>query len=351
MTKLIAFFLPQFHPVPENDVWWGKGFTEWRNVVRARPLFRGHDQPHLPADLGFYDLRLAETRAAQAKLAADHGIGGFCYYHYWFSGRRILEQPFEALLAAGKPDFPFCLCWANENWTRAWDGGAREVLLAQSYSDADDDAHLLALLPAFRDPRYLRRDGKPVFLIYAASQLPDPARTLARWQFIAKANGLPGLCVLRVESVHEPRSDPRPHGFEAGVEFQPDWRAIPEPRWHHYRRRVLQKLRLPVPRLWQHRVRRYRDIAAAAAAQPARAYPHFPCVAPSFDNSARRATGALILRDAEPALYGAWLRRVLHPAPELVFINAWNEWAEGCHLEPCQSRGRAYLEATRAALA
>jgi len=351
VTKLIAFFLPQFHPVSENDAWWGRGFTEWRNVARARPLFRGHYQPHLPADLGFYDLRLAETRAAQAKLAADYGIGAFCYYHYWFHGRRILEAPVEALLASGEPDFPFCLCWANENWTRAWDGGPREVLLAQHYTAADDDAHLLALLPAFRDPRYLRREGRPVFLVYAASHLPDPARTLARWQTLAREHGLPGLCLLRVESVHEPRTDPRPFGFEAAVEFQPEWRAIPEPRFHHFRRRFLQRLGLPVPPRWQHRVRDYRAIAAAAAARPARLYPYFPCVAPSWDNSPRRATGALILHHAEPVAYGRWLRHALRDQPEFVFINAWNEWAEGCHLEPCARRGLGYLEATRAALA
>jgi len=350
-TKLIAFFLPQFHAVPENDTWWGQGFTEWRNVAAARPLFRGHYQPHLPADLGFYDLRLPEIRLAQAELARRFGIGAFCYYHYWFNGRRILERPFNEVLASGQPDFPFCLCWANENWTRAWDGGSRQVLLEQVYSDADDDAHFHALLPAWQDPRYLRHEGRPVFLVYAASRLPDPLRTTNRWRELARAHGLPGLYLLRVESVHETRSDPRLIGFDAAVEFQPEWRTLPEPRWHHYRRRLVQKLGFQPPRLWQHRVRDYRDVVELALAKPPPAYPFFPGVAPSWDNSARRATGALILRNCDPDLYENWLRRVIaRNAPEFVFINAWNEWAEGCHLEPCARYGHAYLEATRRAL-
>ena len=351
-TQLIAFFLPQFHPVPENDTWWGPGFTEWRNVAAARPLFRGHYQPRLPADLGFYDLRLPEVRAAQAALARRFGIGAFCYYHYWFNGRRILERPFNEVLASGEPDFPFCLCWANENWTRAWDGGSRQMLLEQVYSETDDDAHFHALLPAWRDPRYLRREGRPIFLVYAASRLPDPLRTTNRWRELARAHGLPGLCLLRVESVHESLSDPRIIGFDAAVEFQPEWRTLPEPRWHHYRRRLLQKLGFKPPRLWQHRIRDYRDVVKLALAKPRPAYPSFPGVAPSWDNSARRSSGALILRDCDPALYESWLGRVIaRSAPEFVFINAWNEWAEGCHLEPCARYGHAYLEATRRALA
>ena len=180
--RLIAFYLPQFHPIPENDLWWGKGFTEWTNVAKAKPVFRGHYQPQFPADLGFYDLRLPEVREAQADLAREHEIHGFCYYHYWFNGRRLLQRPFEEVLATGKPNFPFCLCWANENWTRVWDGRDRQVLLTQNYNDADDRAHLQALASAFADPRYLRVDNKPLFLVYRAHRLPEPKRTTDVWR-------------------------------------------------------------------------------------------------------------------------------------------------------------------------
>src|SRR2546430_3045635 len=180
--RSLAFYLPQFHPIPENDEWWGDGFTEWTNVVRARPLFRGHYEPHLPADLGFYDLRVPEVRAAQANLATRFGISGFCYHHYWFQGRRILQRPFDEMLQSGEPDFPFCLCWANENWTTAWDGKAREILIHQAYSPEDDLAHIRWLGTAFSDRRYITVGGKPLLLVYRATHLPEPFRTAERWR-------------------------------------------------------------------------------------------------------------------------------------------------------------------------
>src|ERR1700682_5554230 len=180
--KLISMYLPQFHPIPENDEWWGTGFTEWANVTKARPKYRKHYQPHLPSDLGFYDLRLSETREAQAELAKRYGIHGFCYYHYWFNGKRLLERPFTEVLASGNPDFPFCLCWANENWTRRWDGREQETLLRQRYSPEDDRAHIRALLPAFEDARYIRVEGKPFFVVYRTGHMPDPRRTAEIWR-------------------------------------------------------------------------------------------------------------------------------------------------------------------------
>ena len=177
---MIAFYLPQYHPFPENDRWWGAGFTEWRNVVKARPLFRGHYQPHLPADLGFYDLRVPEVRQQQAALAERYGLSGFCYYHYWFNGHRLMQRPVEEMLASGKPDFPFMLCWANENWTRAWDGGEQEVLIRQEYSEEDDRAHIRYLLDeVFRDPRYIRVDGKPLY-VYLFPDMQRNDRGVAR---------------------------------------------------------------------------------------------------------------------------------------------------------------------------
>ena len=178
--RTIAFYLPQFHPIPENDEWWGPGFTEWINVARGDPLFRGHDQPHVPGDLGFYDLRLPETRQARPSSPRGHGIDAFCYFHYWFDGRRLLERPFDEVLGSGEPDFPFCLCWANESWTRAWDGKTSEVLIEQTYSRRGRPrAHPLALAEAFADPRYLRIDGRPVFLVYRAFRHP-PTRRVRR---------------------------------------------------------------------------------------------------------------------------------------------------------------------------
>ena len=189
--RIIAFYLPQYHPFPENDEWWGKGFTEWRNVVKARPLYRGHYQPHLPADLGFYDLRVPEVRQQQADMARMYGINGFCYYHYWFNGHQLMERPLEEMLSSGNPDFPFMLCWANENWTRAWDGGSRHILIAQNYSEEDDRAHIRYLLDnVFSDSRYIRVDGKPVFLIYRSMLFPNMKETIRVWREEASSKGV-----------------------------------------------------------------------------------------------------------------------------------------------------------------
>ena len=220
--RAIAFHLPQFHPIPENDEWWGKGFTEWTNVVKAKPRFQGHYQPHLPADLGFYDLRLPEARAAQAELAASYGIHGFCYYHYWFQGRQVLEYPVNEILKSRQPNFPFCLCWANEPWSRRWDGSNNEVLLEQRYSASDDLAHIRALIPFFLDPRYIRIGDRPFFAVYRASELPDPQRTCDLWRREVEGAGLKGLFLVRVES-HNESGDPRNIGFDCALEFEPRW--------------------------------------------------------------------------------------------------------------------------------
>jgi lipopolysaccharide biosynthesis protein len=355
-VRALAFYLPQFHPIPENDAWWGKGFTEWTNVAKARPQFRGHYQPHLPADTGFYDLRVPETRQLQADLAREHGIHGFCYYHYWFTGRRVLEKPFEAVLSAGQPDFPFCLCWANEDWTRAWDGRSGEYLLQQRYSDEDDLAHIRALAPALADRRYVRVDGKPLFLVYRASRIPNPQRTTAIWREEALRLGLGELFLARVESFGSEHTDPAALGFDAAVEFQPDWAALPRRLHRDVLRRSLWKLGLNRSAYQRHNIYEYAEVMAAMLAKPAPDYLRFPGLTPMWDNTARRRADGMILRNATPERYEAWLTALVRrlrqrPAEQrLVFINAWNEWAEGNHLEPCQRWGHAYLEATRRSL-
>ncbi len=354
--KSICFYLPQFHPVPENDEWWGKGFTEWRNVTKARPLFPGHYQPHQPADLGFYDLRLPEVREAQAELARQHGIHGFCYYHYWFNGRRILERPFNDVLESGKPDLPFCLCWANENWTRVWDGGERDVLLEQKYSFEDDLAHIRSLIPAFKDPRYICINGKPLFLVYRTELLPDPAKTAALWQEEAMKAGLPGLYLARVENFVKD-VDPNSIGFDAAVEFAPDASKGGEILFRGRMATLLGKLNLLPAVFRDNRVYSYSATMLGMLAKPEPGYPWFRCVSPMWDNSARRSVNANIFIGSTPALFRQWLGKIADRTRQrfegderIVFINAWNEWAEGCHLEPDQKWGHAYLEATRDAL-
>lgn len=348
-TKLIAFYLPQFHPTPENDEWWGKGFTEWTNVTKARPWFRGHYQPHLPADLGFYDLRLPEAREAQADLAKQYGISGFCYYHYWFHGRRILERPFGEVLATGKPAFPFCLCWANESWNRAWEEAKDGILVEQTYSHEDDVAHIRWLLNAFGDPRYIRIEGKPVFLVYRGQNLPDALQTAETWRAEARKAGIGDifLCIV-LSNTKDSRIDPTTIGFDAAVEFQP---SLFRPR--PFMQKAWQRLlRGPSNNLFLE----YSEIINRALQAPEPSYRWFRCVTPSWDNTARRKTRALVLTGSHPDKYCDWLKAmILKSQPtatgdRVVFVNAWNEWAEGNHLEPCQRWGRAFLEASREAI-
>jgi lipopolysaccharide biosynthesis protein len=354
--RAIAFHLPQFHPVPENDEWWGAGFTEWRNVAKADPLFPEHYQPHIPADLGFYDLRVAESREAQANLAKEYGVHGFCYYHYWFNGRRILERPVDEIVSSGKPDFPFCLCWANENWTRRWDGEDQHVLLKQVYSPEDDVAHFQTMAKYFRDPRYIRVEGKPLFLIYRPSNLPDAAGTVSRWREEAVRLNFPGVYLCNVESVPADKGMTRSAEFDAAVEFAPDWEYLPPVirPWPGVPNPVRKRLTRSV--WWKHRVYDYCALRDRMLSKPAADYPRFPGVTPAWDNSARKKEDSIILRNSSPDDYEKWLAAVVERytprsrEENFVFINAWNEWAEGNHLEPCLRWGRKYLEATRRAL-
>ena len=349
-VKAIAFYLPQFHPVPENDEWWGKGFTEWTNVTKAKPLFPGHYQPHLPSDQGFYDLRLPEVRDNQAELAKQYGIDGFCYYHYWFNGRRILERPFNEVLASGKPDFPFCLCWANENWTRTWDGGDQQILLTQKYSHEDDLRHIQSLIPAFKDDRYIRVESKPLFLIYRTELLPNPAKTAEIWREEALKQGIGDIYLARVEGFNNDIK-PQDIGFDAAVEFAPDRNntgpsLFNSPLFEH-----LQKLRLFPKGIAENHIYDYDTIASTMLRKPEPDYVRFRCVTPSWDNSARRQKKATIIVNSTPDKYEEWLAELIKRAhkktkPRFVFINAWNEWAEGNHLEPDQKWRHSYLKAT-----
>jgi len=340
-TKALAFYLPQFHPIPENDAWWGAGFTEWRNVTRARPLYPGHYQPHVPGELCYYDLRIPEVRAAQADLARSHGISGFVYYHYWFQGKRLLNRPFDEVLASGEPDFPFALCWANEEWTRNWDGRSGTVLMPQGYSDADDLAHIRWLATAFADPRYITIDGRPLMLIYRPGLLPDPRRTTDRWRTEAQQLGFPDLYLCWVDGWGHPEHGPEDAGFDATVGFVPF--SAPQ-RF------------LTVESLRTHRILDYPAAAEARATEPAPPWKHFQSVMVGWDSTARHPGSATIFEGATPDAYRSWLDRTvtsLADVPEeenYLFLLAWNEWAEGNHLEPDQRFGRAFLEATRSVL-
>jgi glycosyltransferase involved in cell wall biosynthesis len=344
-ARLIAFLLPQFHPIPENDKWWGEGFTEWTNVAKARPLFPGHHQPHVPADLGFYDLRLPDTRQEQVALAREAGIHGFCYYHYWFQGTRLLERPFNDILASGKPNFPFCLCWANEPWSRRWDGRARDMLQEQSYSEEDDLAHIRWLIPALSDERAIKIDGKPVFLVYHAKDLPDPASTADVWRREVANAGLPGIYLIAVETGWDAGWDATRAGFDAKVLFQPQFSML-----HNLGERVT------IPDRPELRVFDYQRVWPRLANPPAADYRRYQTVFPRWDNTARSNESGVVLVNSTPEAYEEWLRhaveRVQHDPLDhrMVFINAWNEWAEGCHLEPDLTYGHQYLQATRRAL-
>lgn len=344
-VELIAFYLPQFHPIPENDAWWGKGFTEWTNVVRAPRNFAGHDQPRLPTDLGFYDLRLPEVMHAQADLARRHGVSGFCFYHYWFDGRRLLETPLENWLNSG-PDFPFCISWANEPWSRRWDGSDAEMLLDQTYAEGFAEAFIHDVLPILKHPRYIRVDGAPVLMIYKISDLPDPISTLATWRRIAREQGIERLHIVATQSFDV--RDPRPFGADAAAEFLPSHidRMLLDPR----------KVGQTVEGFEGHLEDYVSSAMRAINASPSD-YVCYRGVFPRWDNTARRRqAGHAFINDTTKA-YANWLRflawealqRKEQQAP-LIFINAWNEWAEGAYLEPDQTYGDGLLAVTRLAL-
>jgi len=344
-VRLIAFYLPQYHPIPENDEWWGKGFTEWTNVTKAKPNFEGHYQPHLPSDLGFYDLRVPETRIEQAELAKSYGISGFCYHYYWFNGKRLLNRPLDEVLESKQADFPFCVCWANENWTRRWDGQENEILMAQNHSLEDDKNFINSLIPAFLDDRYIKINGKPLLIVYRVSLLPDPQRTIEVWRSECKKHGIEDVYLVAAQTFGI--GDPRPYGFDAAVEFPPHGSAS---------RLINHEKKITNPN-FKGSVLDYGQAVQSSINRYNNDYKIFRTVMPSWDNTARRQNNSHMYDNSSPDTYQQWLSQIISRTNQtylgeerLVFINAWNEWGEGCHLEPDRVYGHGFLKATLNAL-
>lgn len=348
-VRLIAFYLPQYHRIPENDAWWGEGFTDWTNVRKAEPLFSWHEQPREPSQLGYYCLEDAAVREEQANLARQHGIHGFCYYHYWFGeGKRLLEKPFNEVLKSGRPDFPFCLCWANESWTRRWDGKEHDVLMPQTYTEESAATFAEELVEAFADPRYIRVNGKPLFLVYHARHIPNPARHVEIWRNIWRKRGIGEVYLIAALTFGE--KHPIDMGFDAGVEFPPH-----QPLFN-YPKRLLPESVGAVD--FNGNIIDYKQFVTSHLSCPLPDYRLYRTVILKWDNSPRRGREARVFVGCTPTMYGWWLSQCVersllsHPPGErFVFINAWNEWAEGSYLEPDRKHGTAFLEETRKALA
>lgn len=345
-ARLICYYLPQFHPIPENDEWWGEGFTEWTNVKPARPQMIRHYQPHVPGELGYYDLRDTEVQRRQTELAKLYGIEGFCFYFYWFAGKRLLETPVRNYLSDPSLDLPFCLSWANENWSRRWDGRDKDILMAQEHSPEDDLAFIEYVAEYMRDPRYIRVDGKPLLLVYRPSLFPDAAATSGRWRDWCRRNGLGEIYLAYTQSFES--NNPEDYGFDAAIEFPPNNSGVPLITEHSRPNADFQG-----------RIFDWSALVERSFSYPSRPYKLFRGVCPAWDNTARRGTNGTILANSTPARFTRWVTNAIRdtkarfkaPDERLVFVNAWNEWAEGTHLEPDQRYGYAWLESVRVALA
>lgn len=346
-VRYIAYYLPQFHAIPENDKWWGTGFTDWTNVTKVLPRYIGHYQPRLPADLGFYDLANAETLRRQVSLAKRGGIYGFCIHNYWFSGKLVLETPLRLLLENPDIDMPFCLNWANESWSRRWDGSENDVLLEQHYGPRDDVRYVESVTEAVRDRRYIRINGRPLLMLYRPGVVPDARATVERWRDYFMSIGLGDPYILMAQAFGD--NDPRVHGMDAAAGFPPHnggWDIPNEKR----------ELSLLDQRYAGH-IASYDRLAAVIGANRPTDFRLFPGVCPQWDNEARKPGRGFSFHGSTPAKYGAWLKRAsgyAATAPtadeRIVFINAWNEWAEGAYLEPDRHFGFAYLAETRRVL-
>ena len=363
-ARAIAFYLPQYHPTPENDKFWGIGFTEWTNVTKARPLFRGHTQPRLPADLGFYDLRVPAVRKQQAALAQQAGIEGFCYWHYWFgNGKRTLDRIFTEVLDSGEPDFPFCLGWANESWTGKWHGLDSEIIFEQTYPGVQDYiAHFHAILPAFLDERYLHVNGQRIFILYRPELIPDLAIFLRTWNDLAQKNGLPSFYFISANTDFNCKAFPEiigeiPRHIYRYIYTAPKFGS---PHWFSNRAvKFLERAECAIlpQKTYAHPIRcSYKQFSEKWTEIPI--YNHvFPCAIPNWDNTPRAGARGYVIEDASPELFkkmvsiqiGQILDRPL--SSRLIFVKSWNEWAEGNYLEPDSLHGLSYIEAMREALA
>lgn len=353
--RALAYYLPQFHPIPENNAWWGEGFTEWTNVARAKPQYRGHDQPRLPTDLGHYDLRLPEVMEQQAALGRAHGLEAFTCWHYWFGGKRLLERPVDKVLANEAIDFPFNLAWANEPWSRRWLGDDSQVLQEQPYSGEDDLAHARWLTSAFADPRYTKVNGRPLFSIYNPTALPAPARTVGTIRQVCSEHGLPDPYLVGING-RSPMTDMTTLGFDSTLDFQPQLGSLPYALQDgRVLRRLVTNIKAGVPRsrLKVYGDRQARDHMARSRAAAA----SHRSVFVGWDNTPRRGTDGIIIKDWSPEVFRSAVQEAAsataarHSGDEqLLWINAWNEWAEGNYLEPDQSHGHLKLQALRDAL-
>ena len=349
--KAVAFYLPQFHPFAENDAWWGKGFTEWTNVSKAMPQFLGHYQPRFPGELGFYDLRLPEIMARQIELARQYGIHGFCFHYYWFDGHRLLEKPIEMFLKSAEPefDFPFCLCWANENWTRRWDGAEDDILMKQNHSAEDHVAIFADLARYFADKRYIRIENKPIILIYRPSIIENLPELVEIWQFEAKKAGFDGVYLIASNSFGF--TDPKSIGFDALCEFPP----------HGIEAQAVDPSPVLLNKNFQGSIFNYSDVVDYSLNRLSKikgkreGANHFPTVMMGWDNEARKPGRGHSFIGATPGEFHRWFADALdysisthEPSGRIVFVNAWNEWAEGTYLEPDREFGYAYLSAISA---
>lgn len=355
--KPIAFYLPQFHPIPENDEWWGKGFTEWTNVTKAKPLFEGHFQPRLPADLGFYDLRISEARIAQAELAKQFGIYGFCYWHYWFAGKQILERPFREVVMSGEPNFPFCLAWANQTWEGTWHGVSNDkILIEQTYPGIKDyEAHFYELLNAFKDTRYIEVGGKKLFFIFKGLDLPDSKIFIDCWQALAQKEGLNGMHFVAMHMSE--KNNFQDYGYDAIVEDSRPWGELKEisvkentsfdPLLFFKKKDKKRK----VPRLFSYddfvELNQKKEIAE-------KEYPLLYC---DWDNTPRSGSDGWLFNGFSLEIFEKECARVFELASNkidhnnhIVIVKSWNEWAEGNYLEPDQRYGLGLLKAFKSAL-